>query len=62
MTKIRANNKEENIPVTNPIRCSVCGKPLLNVYPNTLPGIIFATCLSGHKIRYGSEVPARKAV
>lgn len=62
MTKITASYKDESIPEKDQIRCSVCGKPLLNVYPNTLPGIIFATCLSGHKIRYGSEVPARKAV
>ena len=62
MTKITANYYAKHNTEKDQIRCSVCGKPLLNVYPNTLPGIIFATCLSGHKIRYGSEAPARKAV
>ena len=45
-----------------PIRCSVCGKHFLQVYPNSMPGIIFATCLSGHKTSYPAEGPARKAV
>ena len=45
-----------------PIRCSVCGKPFLHVYLNSMPGIIFATCLSGHKTSYPAGGPARKAV
>ena len=45
-----------------PIRCSVCGKKLLNVYPDTLPGVIFATCQGGHKISFRTGAPSRKAV
>ena len=49
-------------PVLIPIRCSVCGRPLLNVYPNTIPGVIFATCREGHKTSYRAGESARKAV
>ena len=46
-----------------PARCSVCGRPFLNVYPNTLPGMVFATCRCGHKTSYRTEdLNARKAV
>ena len=52
----------DKTPGMNPIRCSVCGKPFLNVYRNALPGIIFATCCSGHKTSYRDGEPSRKAV
>jgi len=45
-----------------PICCSVCGKHFLQVYPNSIPGVIYATCLSGHKTSYSASGPARKAV
>lgn len=49
-------------PAYFPVRCSVCGKKLLNLYPNTLPGVVFATCCSGHKTSYRIGDPSRKAV
>ncbi len=60
--KSTATLKTGKIPATFPIRCSVCGKRLLNIYPNSLPGRVFATCPSGHKTSYRTEETERKAV
>ena len=57
-----ARNKTLNTREILPLRCSVCGKPFLNVYANTLPGMIFATCRSGHKTSYRVNEGTRKAV
>ena len=54
--------KAANPPAMIPIRCSVCGKPFLNLYKNTMPGMIFATCRSGHKTSYRVSELSRKAV
>lgn len=62
MTENVSKAKVQNVPVVIPACCSVCGKKLLNVYPHTLPGIIFATCCSGHKISYRTGDYERKAV
>ena len=59
-TTINANTRK--IPEMIPIRCSVCGKPFLKVYENTMPGIVFATCCSGHKTSYRTGETVRKAV
>ena len=57
-----SNTNASNTPVMIPIRCSVCGKPFLKVYENTMPGIVFATCSSGHKTSYRTGETTRKAV
>ncbi len=49
-------------PVSFPIRCSVCGKTLTHLYPNTTLGKVFATCCSGHKTSYRMGELSRKAV
>ena len=45
-----------------PLRCSICGKPIACCYPESVPGIIFATCRNGHKIKIRKEDFLRKAV
>ncbi len=64
MTNRIAETGTEKISVKLPLRCSVCGKKFLDIYPNTLPGIVFATCCSGHKTSYRTGAPeaSRKAV
>ncbi len=60
--KSTATMKNDKPLVMIPIRCAVFGKKLLNVYPNSVPGRIFATCCSGHKTSYSTEEMTRKAV
>ena len=62
MTNLNAEKEKTQASEKLPIRCSVCGKKLLNIYPDTLPGVIFATCQGGHKISFRTGTPSRKAV
>jgi len=59
-TAAKAN--AEKVPFMLPVRCSVCGKAFLTIYPNTIPGTVFATCCNGHKTSYRAGTPDRKAV
>ena len=60
-TNAKTTAARENRQV--PARCSVCGKQFLNIYPNTLPGMVFATCKNGHKTSYRTaDLITRKAV
>lgn len=45
-----------------PLHCSVCGKMIAYYYPETIPGIIFATCRDGHKIKIRKDNFLREAV
>ena len=45
-----------------PLRCTLCGKPIACCYPESIPGVIFATCRNGHKIKIRKEDCLRKAV
>ena len=58
----KTNPAPVQIPASIPVRCSICGQKFLNLYPNSLPGIVFATCLNGHKTSYRTEGITRKAV
>ncbi len=58
MESLKKNQHNEIIPA----RCSICGKPIACCYPETVPGMIFATCRSGHKIKIRKEDFPRKAV
>lgn len=44
-----------------PLRCSICGKPVACCYPETVPGVIFATCRSGHKIKFHMPLQSMKS-
>ena len=55
--KVKAMRNETALPC-----CSICGKPIAFCYPETIPGIIHATCSSGHKIRLRKEALPRKSI
>ena len=63
-----SNQKAKPLPVnaarekTIPFRCTVCGKLIACYYPETIPGVIYATCRNGHKIKIRKDDFLREAV
>ena len=51
-----------NSTETIPFRCTICGKLIARFYPETIPGVIYATCRVGHKIKVRKEDLLPKAV
>lgn len=45
-----------------PARCPLCGRPITLLYPEICPGIRYAHCQHGHKVRLQQEgCPERNA-
>ena len=41
-------------------RCRLCGKPIAMIYPEIAPGLRYARCQYGHKIRLEKEENLQK--